>query len=592
MQLKTRIKSSSVFVVSGGAKGITAKCVLKLASEYPCKWILLGRSQLLAEEPIWAKDCFEEAELKRRILQDFRDRALQPNGTTIVYAGGANRGEKPTPIQIKQIYQKILSSREIQQNINTLRKLGSEVEYLEVDITDAARLERELKPSVDRMGYISGIIHGAGNIADKWIHNKTEQDFENVYSAKVKGLENLLSLASPNQLDYLVLFSSVSGFFGSAGQSDYAIANEVLNKSAHLIEQNHPNCHVVSINWGPWDSGMVSEELKKAFARRNIEVIPIEVGVQMLLEEMGRDSERSAEVVIGSPLTPPPETPDNSLESYRIRRRLTLEGNPFLYDHAFGGNPVLPATCGANWLINACLQLYPGYQFVSLEKYKVLKGIVFDGDRADEFVVDIREVLKNNEDGIIQFDTRIWSEKEKGKLRFHYSGVVTIAQKATTPTSNNLPIPTAERFIEGRSLYESKILFHGPSFQGVDYVSEITPESLTMKCFLPHISDRTQGQFPATVFNPYAADIGLQSTLIWLRHIHQTSGLPLEIQQIVFCKPIDFGETFYTFTEIQNKTESNLISNVTIYDLQGEVYLYLNGLKATLSKKLNELFTQ
>jgi NAD(P)-dependent dehydrogenase (short-subunit alcohol dehydrogenase family) len=575
MQLKTRINPSSVFVVSGGARGITAQCVLKLASQYPCKWILLGRSQLLEEEPDWTRDCFEESELKRRILQDFRD-----------------RGEKPTPIQVKQIYQKIIASREIQQNINKLKQFGAEVEYLGVDITDFATLEKKLIPVVERMGSISGIIHGAGNIADKWIQNKTERDFDNVYSPKVQGLENLLTLAPPSQLDYLVLFSSVAGFFGSAGQSDYALANEILNKSAHLVKQIHPNCHVVSINWGPWDSGMVNEELKKAFAQRNIEVIPIEVGTEMLLEEIFQQSERTAQVVIGSPLIPPPEALDDRLESYRIRRHLTLAGNPFLYDHAFGGNPVLPATCGANWLINSCLQLYPDYQFVSLEKFKVLKGIVFDGKQADDFLIDIREVLKNVEEGVIQFETRIWSEKEKGKLRFHYSGVVTLAQKALTPTIKNLLPPTANRLIDGSSLYKSKILFHGPSFQGVEYVSEITPESLTMQCFLPQMSKQAQGQFPATVFNPYASDVGLQSTLIWLRHIHQISGLPLEIQQIVFYKPIPFGETFYTFTEIQSKTESNLVSNVIIYDLQGEVYLYLNGLKATLNQKLNELFTQ
>ena len=115
---------------------------------------------------------------------------------------------------------------------------------------------------------------------------KQTRDFEKVYTAKVQGLENLLNCVNPKQLQHLVLFSSVTGFYGNIGQTDYAIANEILNKSAHLIKQYYPQCHVVAINWGGWDSGMVTPELKKAFAERGIDIIPVEVGTQMLVNEL------------------------------------------------------------------------------------------------------------------------------------------------------------------------------------------------------------------------------------------------------------------------------------------------------------------
>ncbi|MGL5807743.1 MAG: SDR family NAD(P)-dependent oxidoreductase, partial [Xenococcaceae cyanobacterium] len=229
MMKNNRIDSSSVFVVSGGAKGITARCVVRLAQQYPCRWILLGRSELVSDEPVWAKECFDEAELKKRIMQHF-----------------LNEGEKPTPVKVQKVFNKISSSREIDKTLTSLKALGRQVEYLSIDVTDVFSLKTELAAAVDRMGKISGIIHGAGNIADKWIENKTERDFENVYAAKVKGLENLLSCIPASQLDYLVLFSSVAGFFGSAGQSDYALANEILNKSAHLLKRKYPDCHTVA----------------------------------------------------------------------------------------------------------------------------------------------------------------------------------------------------------------------------------------------------------------------------------------------------------------------------------------------------------
>ena len=42
------------FLVSGGGKGITAENVIALAQAFQSRFTLLGRSELLAEEPEWA----------------------------------------------------------------------------------------------------------------------------------------------------------------------------------------------------------------------------------------------------------------------------------------------------------------------------------------------------------------------------------------------------------------------------------------------------------------------------------------------------------------------------------------------------------
>lgn len=161
-----------------------------------------------------------------------------------------NQGEKPTPMKVQGFYQQIAGSREIKQTLSEIRATGSEVQYLSVDVTDTLDLHQKITDTVESMGKVTGIIHGAGNLADKLIEKKTEADFEKVYTAKVKGLENLLSCINSSDLEHLVLFSSVSGFYGNIGQSDYAIANEILNKSAYLVKQKYPSCHVVAINWG------------------------------------------------------------------------------------------------------------------------------------------------------------------------------------------------------------------------------------------------------------------------------------------------------------------------------------------------------
>lgn len=572
MAAKVDISPSSVFVVSGGAKGITAECTIRLARGYSCKWILLGRSPIDETEPSWATDCVNEAELKKRIMKDF-----------------LARGEKPTPLKIQQLFKQLASSREIKATVAALEETGSQVEYISVDVTDASALVEKLMPAVERMGSIRGIIHGAGNLADKWIEKKTEGDFEKVYQAKVKGLENLLACIDPSQLDYLVLFSSVAGFFGNVGQSDYALANEILNKSAHLAKQHYPDCHVVAIDWGPWDSGMVTPELKKLYALRNIEVIPLDVGARRLIEELSRKNRETVQTVIGSLLTPPPEELDRELRTYRIRRQLTLAGNPFLADHVIGGNAVLPATCAVAWSIDACQQFYPGYTFSSLEDFKVLKGIVFDNSQGNEFVVDVREIAKTNGSEIV-FEVRIWSEREKGKIRFHYSARVKLqAQTLESPIYEELKT-TSTASISGRSLYENKTLFHGSTFQGIEQILQINSEGLLMQCRLPKLTDKQQGNFLTTHFNPYAADVLVQGILVWLELFYRVGCLPLEIARIDRFKHLPFDRRFYADIKIRSTTETNLIADITACDRDGGIYSSFSGVKCTVSDNLNQLF--
>ena len=122
---------------------ITAKCVIKLAQHHSCKFILLGRSQLLDTEPDFAIDCYEEAVLKKRIMEYF-----------------LSQGEKPTPMSVQKMYKKIISSREIKATIAAITEVGGEAEYLSVDVTDVDALKTKISHIVERMGAITGIIHG------------------------------------------------------------------------------------------------------------------------------------------------------------------------------------------------------------------------------------------------------------------------------------------------------------------------------------------------------------------------------------------------------------------------------------------------
>jgi len=566
------IDQTSVFLVSGGAKGITADCVIKLAQRYQCKFILLGRSKP-EPEPVWTEGCEDEAELKKRIMEYF-----------------LAKGEKPTPAMVQKNFKEISSQRAIKRTLKAIEQRGGKAEYLSVDVTDAVTLSEQLAGAVERVGAVTGVIHGAGNLADKRIEKKSVQDFETVYATKVKGLENILRCVPTSQLHHLILFSSVVGFYGNVGQADYAIANEILNKSAHLLKLNHPNCHVVAINWGPWESGMVSPELKKAFAERNIHTIPIEMGTQMLVDELAPINQETVQAVIGSPLTYTPTVLAPELKTYRIKRQLKLAANPFLQDHVIVGNPVLPATCAFSWIAHSCEQLYPGYQFFSCLNFKVLKGIIFDGQQANEYTLDLEEISKSDANEI-EFKAKIWSN-HLGKNRYHFSANIKL--KRTIPLAPNYeffnPEITTSDF--NQSFYQNgtSSLFHGTAFQGIKKIFNISSEKITIECLLANLTARQQGQFPVQTFNPYIVDVQIHPLWIWTQHFYQLSCLPSEIKYFEQFTPVPFDEKFYISCEIKSKTDSYLIADVITHDFQGKIYSQMLGAKGTiLPKQLAQL---
>lgn len=566
------ITPESVVLVSGGARGITASCVIKLAEKTHCRFILLGRSEITPYEPAYAVDCQEEAELKKRIIVDLKQ-----------------KGEKPTPQKIQREFKDIQAQREIKGTLRQVKAFGSTAEYVSVDITNGPALKQKLSGPVSRLGPISGIVHGAGSLADKLIERKSESDFETVYNPKIMGLENLLKVVPVSQLRFLVLFSSIVGFFGNIGQADYAIANEILNKAAYSLKRKNPDCHIVSFNWGPWEAGMVTPELKRAFEERNIQMIPTDVGTEMFVNELTTRRPNHIQLIVGNPPSRPVVQPDYDLRKYQIKRQLSLEANPFLNDHTIGEHAVLPATCAATWIANACEQLYPGYIFYSLDNFRVLKGIVFDETLADSYVLDLTE-QKKTEAGEIVFDAVIWSKKTRGGRVYHYKLTLTLLRQAPTIPHIDLNLnDITTNPIPGKKLYKDGTLFHGATFQGVKQVLAISPGKLVMECVLPKLDPAWTGQFPVQTSNPYIYDTIVQCLLIWAQTYYQAPCLPASLIKLEQFKAIPFETTCLVSMEIKSHRETSVVADITVSDMTGEVYVIITALEGTISPHLKRV---
>lgn len=565
---------AGVWLVSGGAKGVTAQCVIRLARQYRGKFILLGRSEFTGAEPEWARGVTDQAELKRQIMERLKA-----------------TGEKVTPVKIQKEFAALESHRTIEATLAAVAEAGGQAFYCSADITDQAELAKRLDAVTRETGPITAIMHGAGNLADKFIEQKTERDFEWVYAAKVDGLSNMLDVVSPAQLDTLVLFSSAAGFYGNPGQADYALANEILNKTAHLLQRKYPQCHVISLNWGPWDGGMVTPALRAMFAEQNIDIIPVDSGAQMLVDELERRNSQAVQVLIGSAMNVSANgfDPDAPLVTQRVQRTLSLSANPFLKDHMIGGQAVLPTVCALAWMGNTVEQLYPGYTFFRAENYRVLKGIVFDETLAPAYTVEVKDVDKSFK-GQIVVDVMISSKTPEGKPRYHYNVRLHLCDR----------VPEIPRYRDadlrevnpqpGPPLYTNGTLFHGPSFQGVQRVLNASPERLTLACVMPEVSEAAQGQFPVQSFNPFLADVQYQSMVIWARLFYGAGSLPLRAQSGEHYHTPAAGESFYVSLEVQNHSDTNLVADIIAHDADGQIYSRVNGAEVTISEALNRLF--
>ena len=129
---------------------------------------------------------------------------------------------------------------------------------------------------------VRAIVHTAGVLDDGVLGTLTPERLATVLRPKVDAAQHLDELAG--DVDLFVLFSSLSGVMGSAGQANYAAANAALDALA--ARRRAAGRHALSLAWGAWaqDAGM-TESLSQAELRRmaNAGSMPLSVEQGMAL---------------------------------------------------------------------------------------------------------------------------------------------------------------------------------------------------------------------------------------------------------------------------------------------------------------------
>jgi hypothetical protein len=288
---------------------------------------------------------------------------------------------------------------------------------------------------------------------------------------------------------------------GNRGQVDYAMANEVLNKTARKLSFRLPECRVIAINWGPWDGGMVTPALKKVFAGEGIDLIGLKAGGEVLLREIAT-AEAPVEVMalactsaesltVNLPVTTGPLS-----EAFNLT--LNVEEYPFLRSHVIDGKAVLPMAMIVEWLAHGALHGNPGFRFHGFNDLRICKGVVFDQGTPCALRVMAGRAEKHDAFYLVPVEL---TGSRNGLLHARAEIVLTTRLPLGTRAIDN---PPAVPYVPyAGPIYTPERLFHGALLQGIETIDGYSPSGITA---MVKTAPKPEGWIKQPLRNSWLAD--------------------------------------------------------------------------------------
>jgi hypothetical protein len=401
-----------------------------------------------------------------------------------------------------------------------------------------------------------------------------------VYGTKVDGMRALLNASTVKDLSFVATFGSVAGRFGNLGQCDYAMANEVLSRTA--LQLSRQGVRARCFAWGPWEAGMVTPSLKKQLAARGMSMIPLVEGSAFFCDDL--ECGMDVEVVVGGPeggslLAPSPA---------KSTVKPLVRANRFMQDHRINGKPVLPAVMVLEWMASAAKTAFPALHFAGVRDFAVLKGVVVENGSTDLKLEWDDVAAAPGADRALSFRL-IGAPGPLGRPTVHYSGTVDLSANAAGkpvrfPGSNGL----------GKGAYPHDLkdayknfLFHGPGLRGIKSVTGMSDHGMvaTLGTSEPGELDVDASSWAT---DPLTLDSMLQLMVLWVRETTGSAALPCALGNYQQYAPLTGDVTVHL--EMHPTKTARGSFDATLVDADGNVVATLTKGEYAANPSMNDAF--
>ncbi|WP_306332217.1 beta-ketoacyl reductase, partial [Streptomyces sp. KL109B] len=181
-----------------------------------------------------------------------------------------------------------------------LSGLGGEVTIAACDVGDRGALSA-LLAAVPARRPLTGVVHAAGTLDDGLIAGMPPEKIDAVLTPKLDAAWNLHDVTKDLGLSAFVVFSSIMGTIGNAGQANYAAANVFLDALAQY--RHATGLPATSLAWGFWSErseltrGLNDADIAR-MARTGLKPLPSDEGVALFDAALTRGEATAAPVAL------------------------------------------------------------------------------------------------------------------------------------------------------------------------------------------------------------------------------------------------------------------------------------------------------